>query len=373
MANNSRFRFCGEVVIPGSNNKIPFIKRDVVNFSNGSVDKISINFGVKDGGNCCYVGLQGFKHSTIKTRDKDNNNIEIDWGNRFDEDVVSNVSRLNKFIVNLGERKEFITEWDMIEYLEEVLPEFKEDVVVRGRFARRPGSGESKNKFFDNFNIDSVLAASVVEDKNRGFKITGDLYYNKDSLDLSMLKTEGIVMLDAYTPMWITTSKKEEMVPFTVVFDPSKIQTANNNIGFDITTDIGKKQIQYYVDKQLGRKSKKYVKMRWSVGVVNGSEEVKFDESCLTPIQKEEIELGLSTIEDFMPEGKIFGKSIREFRLIKNAMRNGSEYEYGPVEMYDESEFQDLIYHPAEDEKLSDVMKEVEKGLDDDDMDDLFN
>lgn len=373
MASNFRFRFCGEALIPGENSRVPFIKRDVVNFSNGPVDKISINFGVKDGGNCPYVGAQGFKHSIVKVRDTDNNSIEINWEDRNDPDVIKSVSRMDKFIVNLGDRREFITEWDMIEFLEETLPQYKGDIVVRGRFVRRPGSGESKDKFFDNFNIDSVLGAEFVDDKSRGFKVTGDLYYNKDCLDTSMFKSDGIIYLNAYTPMWISASRKEEMVPFSVIFDPSKIQMFDS-IGFDINTDLGKEQIQYMIDDLLARKSKKYVRMRWAINVLNGAEEVKFDESCLTPIQKKGIKLGFFKLSDFAPKGKIFGKSIREFRLLTCAMDYKTEYAEGPIETYTESEFNDLIYHPPVDEKLDDVVGDEFKEIEnDDDLDDLFN
>ena len=369
MASNSRFRFCGEILIPSSDRN-PFIKRDTVQFSSGSVPKISINFGVKNGANCPYVGLQGFKHSTIKTRSKDNESIEIEWENRFDPDVVANVSRNSKFIVNLTERKEFITEWDMIEYLENELPKFKEDVVVRGRFVRRPGTGEYAGKFYDNFNIDSVLAASKVEDSSRSCRVTADLYYNKDCVDTADFKTNGIIHVSAYVPMWITSERAEMMVPFAVEFDPRNIQIAHNEIGFDPTTPQGKEQVQYYVDEILGRKSKDYVKMRWSVNVVNGAEEKPFDESCLTSRQKREIELGLSTIEDFRPLGTVYGPAIREFKLHKNAMRGDTIYNDGPVEAYTVKEFEELIYHPPVVESADDVFSDVTET---DDADDLFD
>ena len=369
MASNSRFRFCGELLIPSSDRN-PFIKRDTVQFSSGSVPKISINFGVKNGANCPYVGLQGFKHSTIKTRSKDNEPIEIEWENRFDSDVVANVSRNSKFIVNLTERKEFITEWDMIECLENELPKFKEDVVVRGRFVRRPGTGEYAGKFYDNFNIDSVLAASKVEDSSRSCRVTADLYYNKDCVDVSAFKTDGVVYVNAYIPMWITSERAEMMVPFNVIFDPKCFQVANEVIGFDVNTDAGKKLFQFYVDRILGRKSKDYVKMRWSVNVVNGAEEKPFDESCLTETQKMEIELGGSTIEDFRPLGTVYGPAIREFKLHKNAMRGDTIYNDGPVEAYTVKEFEELIYHPPVVESADDVFSDVTES---DDADDLFD
>ena len=106
----SRFNFCGKVSV---SRKAPMVKRDTY----GASEKIGINFGIKAGTNMGYVKLEGFKNDTVKTRDVDGNNIEVDWADRFDEEVVKNVASIKKFTVNLGERKEFITEWDMIEYL----------------------------------------------------------------------------------------------------------------------------------------------------------------------------------------------------------------------------------------------------------------
>lgn len=373
MANNIRFQFCGEPVVPSENARTPFVKRDSVMFSSGETDKISINFGIKNLGNCPYVTAQGFKHGTVRTRDKNNTAIEVAWENRLDEDVISQVSSLNKFVVNLTERKVFITEWDMIEYLENVLPDFKDDIAVRGRFIRRPGSGASKDRYFDEFRLDTVIAASKLEKYKRGMRFVADLYYNKDCLDTSAAKSEGKIYLRSYTPMWISSERKEMMVPLDVVFD-----LAQHDI--DLSTDIGKKRMKYFLDKQLGNKFDKYKKVRWAVGVVNGAKEIKLDESCLNDLQREEIELGISTIEDFMPDAPVFGRTVREYELIRNSMKakelpDGSICSDQPEDSgYTNKEFEDLIYHPPVDESVESALpdsdlKEIE---DDNDIEDLF-
>jgi hypothetical protein len=48
------------------------------------------------------------------------------------------------------------------------------------------------------------------------------------------------------------------------------------------------------------------------VNYVEGAEEVEFDESQLTATQKEAIELGLNTIDDFKPRNSIFGEKKKK-------------------------------------------------------------
>ena len=140
----ARFNFCGKVSV---SRKAPMVKRETF----GSNEKATINFGVKAGTNMGYVTLNGFKNDTIKTRDVDGNNIEVAWDDRLDEDVIKMVSGTKKFTVNLGERKEFITEWDMIEYLEAALAGYEDDIVVTGNFNLRPGTGKYSNQVYREF------------------------------------------------------------------------------------------------------------------------------------------------------------------------------------------------------------------------------
>lgn len=115
-----------------------------------------VNFGIKAGNNLGYVKLEGFKNDEIKTMDIDRNNIEVAWSNRLDEDVIKTVASTKKFTVNLGERKEFITEWDMIEYLESALAGYEDDIVVTGKFVLRPGTGKYKDQVYREYQIQNV-------------------------------------------------------------------------------------------------------------------------------------------------------------------------------------------------------------------------
>ena len=99
--------------------------------------------------------------------------------------------------------------------------------------------------------------------------------------------------------------------------------------------------------------------MIWEVVMLNGAEEVEFDESQLTKAQKEQIELGIRTLDDFKPKGAILGGRVNEYRLFDPKLTGDFAEGLVDTEMK-ESEFEEEIYRPAVDEKLDDVVEKAE-------------
>lgn len=336
-----RFNFCGDIVIPKRNN--PWVKRDTYNNS----EKISLNMGIKNGMNCVYVSAQGFKNDTIKTKNIDNEDIEIDWEDRFDKDTVDMVSSMRKYVVNLGERKEFITAWDMIEYLESALTGYAEPIVVAGIYKLRPGTGAYKDRIFEEFQIQNVYAAVDGKDTPH-LTMNLDLYYDKNSIDRSEEKSEGKIFMNCYTPMWSSADAAQKMFPVSAVFNTSVL---------DMTKEKHKRIYDLKM-RYLETKSKNPVHMNWAIGVVNGAEEKEFDESCLTDVQREFIEAGLNKLEDFKPRGNIYGEKVHELRLIKPLVKDEfKECMTAADSDMTAREFEDMIYSPSEDETVDDMVK----------------
>lgn len=335
----SRFSFCGKISV---SRKAPMVKRDTLKTSK----KISINFGIKAGTNMGYVKLEGFKNDTIKTLDVDKKSIEIDWADRFDEDIVKNVSSIKKFTVNLGERKEFITEWDMIEYLESALAGYEDDIVVTGNFALRPGTGKYSDQVYREFQIQNVYAPSEKDTPHLTMNL--DLYYDKDSMDKSSFKDDGKILMHCYTPMYSKADAARKMFQIDTVF---------NTAVFDMNKPKHK-AIHDYKMRYLETKSRNPVHMNWQLAVVNGAEEVEFSEDSLSEQQKEQIELGISKLEDFR-RGPIYGQRVNELRLVKPLLTGEFETCKTAADSgYTAREFEDEIYVPAVDESLDDMMKD---------------
>ena len=259
----ARFNFCGKV---SASRKVPMVKRETF----GSNEKATINFGVKAGTNMGYVTLNGFKNNTIKTRNVDGNNIDVAWDDRLDEDVIKMVSGAKKFTVNLGERKEFITEWDMIEYLESALVGYEDDIIVTGNFNLRPGTGKYSNQVYREFQIQNVFMPGEKDVPHLTMNM--DLYYDKDSMDKSDLKTDGKITMHCYTPMWSKADAARKMF---------KVDTVFNTAVFDMDKPKHK-AIHDYKMRYLETKSRNPVHMNWQLAVVNGAEEVEFSEDTLS-------------------------------------------------------------------------------------------
>lgn len=336
----SRFSFCGKISV---SRKAPMVRRDTLKIS----EKISINFGIKAGTNMGYVKLEGFKNDTIKTLDVDKKSIEIDWADRFDEDIVKNVSSIKKFTVNLGERKEFITEWDMIEYLESALAGYEDDIVVTGNFVLRPGTGKYSDQVYREFQIQNVYAPGEKDTPHLTMNL--DLYYDKDSMDKSSFKDDGKILMHCYTPMYSKADAARKMF---------QIETVFNTAVFDMNKPKHK-AIHDYKMRYLETKSRNPVHMNWQLAVVNGAEEVEFTMDSLTEQQREQVELGISKMEDFKPRGSVFGERVNELRLVKPLLTGEFEHCKTAADSgYTAREFEDEIYVPAVDESLDDMMKD---------------
>ena len=339
----ARFNFCGKVSV---SRKAQMVKRETF----GSNEKATINFGVKAGTNMGYVTLNGFKNNTIKTRDVDGNNIEVAWDDRLDEDVIKMVAGTKKFTVNLGERKEFITEWDMIEYLEAALAGYEDDIVVTGNFNLRPGSGKYSNQVYREFQIQNVFMPGEKDVPHLTMNL--DLYYDKDSMDKSDLKTDGKITMHCYTPMWSKADAARKMF---------KIDTVFNTAVFDMDKPKHK-AIHDYKMRYLETKSRNPVHMNWQLAVVNGAEEVEFSEDTLSEQQKEQIELGISKLEDFR-RGPIFGQRVNELRLVKPLLTGEFETCKTAAESdFTAREFEDEIYVPVSDESVDDMVNGSSKS-----------
>ena len=346
-----RFKFTGTINFPKAESKRPFLKT----FTKDGIEMASMTFGVQESkNNIGFVECFGSvpKNKKIKSYDSDGNQIEIEWDDRFNEDSIKAVASFRKNIVNLGEdfggRKEFISQYDAILYLKENLPNYKGKICVTGQMQKQ----WYEDKFYDKFQIQNVYAVDD-EHKNR-LSITADIYYNKESVDMSDWKEEKKIYINGYIQQYINKDEGTKYVPQTFVFNGSK---------YDENNEKHKKLLDYKM-KYVKCDKKKYHHLLWECVVLNGNEEVDFDESQLTAAQKEQLELGIRTLEDFRPNGSIYGERVTEYRLFEPSLiKSGNDdFTEGFIDCdMKDSEFEEEIYVPAKKEKLSDVIDEAEK------------
>lgn len=351
MSYQSRFSFCGTPVIPKqkADTKRPFCKEITKKDEKTKETKkmLSMTFGIKETDmNMAFVEAFDSQQKVIKTMDTDNEKLDVDWDDRFDEDIISKVASYRKYIVDLGDdhggRQEFITAYDMIEHLREYLPDYNGRVVVTGQFTRDWYA--KKKMYFSKFRIQNVFAAPE-ERKNR-LLLTMDLFYNKASLDDSDFDESKKMTLDCYIEQYINKDEGRKYVPIQVVFSGAK---------YDLENEKHKKLFDYKM-KYIKVKNKNMVHIPWEIVLLRGAEEAEFDESMLTDSQREQVELGIKTVDDFRPKGNIYGDRIDEFRLFEPKLEG--DYADGVLECDDTAdEFEEKIYVPAQDETMEEAKK----------------
>lgn len=355
MSYTARFNFVGTPVIPKEKKdaKRPFFKEFTKEDGKKKKKMISMTFGVKESdNNMAFVEAFDSEQEVIKTFDSDNNKMDVDWDDRFDEDNISAVANYRKYIVDLGEdfggRQEFITAYDMIKHLKEWLPKYGGRVVVTGNFTRDWYA--KKKQYYSKFRIQNVFAAP--EDRKSRLMITAELFYNKKSLDDADFDDTKKMMLDAYIEQYINKDEGRKFVPIQTVFSAAK---------YDLDNERHKKLLDYKL-KYLKVKNKKMVHIPWEMVLLRGAEEADFDESMLTDAQKEQIELGIKTLDDFKPRGGILGDRIDEFRLFDPKLEG--DYADGVLELSDEDQedFDERIYEPPMDETLEEAKSKSKKS-----------
>ena len=381
-----RFKFTGNAHAETDESKKGYYNRSGTTKNGQPYSSVSLSVA-SSANNRGYVECFGMKQDPIKTFDTDGKKIDIDWDDRESEGVLKTVRSFSKSVMNFTEegRKEFIASKDVADFIIEHIFELdKKKVTITGQVQKDFYNGAARDRFV----ISSIFVAD--DSVKTGLNIMGDFFFTKDSMDTSDWKKEKKLIIDGYTKEYVATEKKQMYVPRQLIFDCSKIDFDNekhvNLVNYRLS-QIGLALDGDSIKNNL--KAKKVYKIAVIISYTNGQEEIAFDEKELTENQKTAIELGLKTLDDFKPKGKIYGDRKVEYKLVDFDLRD--DYADGCVEIEDTlSEFEDEIYIPAEPEDESDAFmnkpvekkskakaapkEEEEESEDDDDDDlDLFN
>lgn len=374
----STFRFVGKPSLP-KNSKRPFMKEGTFKDKNKKTRKyVQMNFGVKCGENNMGF-VEGFdsEKDEVNYWDYDGEKTTIDWEDRFDEDILDDLPRGIGYTINLGEdfggRRTFLTLYDAMYFLEENLPNYKGKIMVTGDFERTyyPKNGN----WYDKFKFKNVFAIDEENEVKDKLEVFADIYYNKNCIDKTDWKEEKKIYLDGFIEQYISSEKETMFVPMRFAFSGEKYKVDEN--------ELHKKLLKYKLS-YIDIKNKNYVHIPWEIRLIRGAEEVDFDETMLTEKQKEQVELGIKTLDDFKPRGAVFGNNINEYRLFDPYLKG--DFEDGILEADETNEeFEEKIYQPVMEESEKDMNKgkvvDIKELMDDDndetedidlDVDDLF-
>lgn len=334
-------------------------------------DYSSVNFQVvQEKNNRAFVEMFGMKSSTIKTMDTDFKAIEIDWDERDDEDVKKSVANVKKNTIKIDDdRNDFIASYDAVEYIKDHINELNGKIVtITGQRSKNVYNGKISNRF----QLSNIYTVDD-EDSPKKLQVTMELFFNKESIDTADWADEKKLYINGYTEEYISDVKENRYVPQQIVFDCSKIDFKNEKHVKAVSFRLKMFGCELNGDKIVCKlKGKNMFQMGLITNYVNGSEKVEFTEDMLTPVQKEALELGLKTLDDFRPAGSVYGERVITYKLRDFDMRAEGKYAEGYIDTeIATDEFEEKIFSSEEPEKASEVL-EAENDSNEEDEDDLF-
>ena len=379
----NRINFTGEIFMPKQTDKFGFI---IKGKTAAKKEYLRMNLGVRENDhNMAFTEMFGSEQDVIKARDNDGNNIEIAWKDRFDPEIVTSVSRRtiidftglvvpSSKRVELDElhveyenadtgvelkRAEFISTYDAIKYVHLVSDCLdKKKIIVTGQL----NTSAYQGRYSERYQAANIYLAK--EDAKNNLQLTLEVFFNKDSYDDSDEKSEKVVYLNGYIPMYLGKDEGTKYVPKTLVFNMAK------------AIELGLEKRVEAVKVEMKAPKNRYYHMVFVCKVLNGSEQVEITVDMLTKKQREHLELGLFKLEDF--KKKTFGDRVQEVRIIRAAL-NETGFDEGLVECDETNdEFEEMIHTFVEikEEKLEDAIEDEvpfeeekkEEELDDDDI-----
>lgn len=371
---NMRFTFIGKIDANGEDSKVPFIRE--LKSDNGKGLGLNL-ISIAAENNRAFVECAGFTNKTIKTKNEDNEDIKVDWDDRFDADIVKSVAGYRKNVIKLnGERHEFISTYDFIQFIKEHIDEIKgKRFTVTGRVKKNVYKG----KISDRFEIGNLYEITEDdEEKKNKLNVSGEFYFNKESFDFADWSKEKKIYINGYTKEYIDADNQNVFVDKMLIFDASKIDFENEKHVALLSYKLAQIGLSLDESSNINCECKrgKYYKMYVVTTYANGAEEVEFDEKELTANQKLAIELGLKTLDDFKPAGSIYGERKVTYKIVNYDLRG--EYADGMVLVKDE-DVEENLYVIPENETVEEVEKKATSKKEEapapvvDDDEDLFS
>lgn len=204
---------------------------------------------------------------------------------------------------SLAKRKEFLSEYDFVEFLKTAIPKCGNNVfVVTGVIESSIYNGKGSQKF----KVQQVkLAAPGTPQKFRGEM---EIYFDNSCLDESMFNDIRKYFLNGYVRNYSSAHKKEIGIPTTVVIDGSK---------FDASNEIATRQLNFLKSLFTVEEKENFSVCGVKCVFANGVQKVEVTEDMLSPFEKEQIFLGLASIEDFKKAyGQANGEREREIKVV---------------------------------------------------------
>lgn len=238
-------------------------------------------------------------------------------------------------------RKELIMK-DAIELINKALPILKDKKV---RVTGQPKCNFYKGK--NQLQYIPTMIELVPNDTPNQLKLWIDIFFSKDGVEDSI--KERKMYINGYVGE-VNKDKEDKLYPLTLVLDYTKV---NDEV------EIEKALCDYQKSMFETKNKKVYYKNNVEVNVIDGAEQVEFNESCLTEAQKSQIKFGLATLDSFKPKGNVYGDRVQELKFFKATLKN--DFKDGAIEIFAVNDLFNYLVQDDSDVKEEDVKVEDNK------------
>lgn len=294
-------------------------KFNAVNGNNSHIMQVRAGFWSKTDGSVDVSKMKIYTQSKAEGGAK-SQQMEVAFADRANPEILSRVAYFRKFGINLntpGEAKdpskdlEFIFEGDFMTALRKLMdnPKFMERrVYIKGTMDIQ--YGESTGIFYRTFVPSRIRFAS--DDEKDMMRLSIDLVYGSDVID----EEEDVLRVNCYHRYYDVNYRKDACkgqatCPIQFVVREPKI------------FDLVRRRFTNFPDECT------FAKADVTLDVINGTEMVSLTYDDLSDDAKENIDFGLSTLEDEirLAGGTAFGDRVTELRFASSRNIQGTAYE----------------------------------------------
>ena len=217
------------------------------------------------------------------------------------DDVVAALEKSNK------KRHEFISEWDYIDFIKKVIDSEK----YKDKLFFIRGNGEyqysdNQQKVYESYIPTRIYLAA--DDAEPSSTATINIIFNSESLDEMSVEEKGKYYVNGHMMEYDQNRKANIPVPVTIVIPVPE------------DDEKGKKKAEAFKHKFMVDDDT-YKEYGAIVNMLNGAQKAEVTEDMLTDEQREDLDLGIITMDDIRAEigGSVYGERIREYQLVKPA------------------------------------------------------
>ena len=337
-------------------------KFNAINGNNSHVMQIRAGFWSKKDGSVDDGKMKIYTQSKAEGGAK-SQQMEVAFVDRANPDVLARVAYFRKFGINLntpGEAKdpskdhEFIFEGDFMTALRKLMdnPKFMERrVKIKGNMEIQ--YGDSTGVFYRTFVPARISFAG--DDEKDQMRVSLDLIYGHDAFE-----DDGgdALTVNCYHRYYDVNYRKDSCKGWAAC--PIQVVVRGRNV-----IDSAVRRFTNFPDDC------KYAKLDASLDVINGTELVSLTYDDRSDDAKENIDLGLSTLEDEIRAagGTVYGNRMTELRFAGTRNAQGTAYEDEDMAppRHDESDDEDMSEVDETDETKSGFS--TDKKADDEDFD----